>query len=114
MSEADPHLAQEHAFGEELRPAPTPVEHLDLDRLADVRLTLSAEIGTTRLLVREVLELKRGSVLQLNKLAGELADVHVNGIPFARGEVVVIGDALHIRVAEIIGASDKDLLGNEG
>jgi flagellar motor switch protein FliN/FliY len=98
--------AQGHGFNEELRPAPAPLEHLNLDMLAQVPVTISADIGSCRLLVREILDLKRGSILPLDKLAGEMADVFINGMPFAKGEVVVLGDALNIRIAEVMGASD--------
>jgi len=62
------------------------------------------------MLVREVLDLKQGSIVPLDKLAGEMTDIYVNGIPLAKGEVVVIGDSLHVRVGEILGvaASEKE------
>ncbi|NJL73304.1 MAG: flagellar motor switch protein FliN [Candidatus Competibacteraceae bacterium] len=95
--------AQDHAFDEELRPVHPGAMHLDMQALKQVRLAVAADLGQCKLLVREVLELKRGSVLPLNKLAGELADLHINGIPFAKGEIVVLGDTLHVRIAEIFG-----------
>jgi flagellar motor switch protein FliN/FliY len=66
-----------------------------------VKLEMSADLGRCTMLVREVLELKRGSVLPLDKLAGEMTDIHINGIPFGRGEVVVLADTLHVRISEI-------------
>lgn len=95
---------QEHSFDEELTPAGAGQDHLGLHDLRKVRLTISADLGQCAMLVREVLELRRGSVLPLNKLAGELADVSINGVPFAKGEIVVLGDNLHVRIAEIFGA----------
>lgn len=95
---------QEHSFDEELTPAGAAGDQLSLDDLRKVRLCISADLGQCALLVREVLDLRRGSVLPLNKLAGELADVSINGVPFAKGEVVVLGDNLHVRIAEIHGA----------
>jgi flagellar motor switch protein FliN/FliY len=50
---------------------------------------------------------KVGAVIQLDKLAGEMTDIYLNGLPLARGEVVVIGDSLHIRIGEILGAAEK-------
>ena len=76
-------------------------EHLSTDDLSEVHLTLSADLGRCTVLVREVIELRRGSVLPLDKLAGEMVDLMLNGVPFAKGEVVVIGDNLHVRIAEI-------------
>ncbi len=85
-------------------------EHLTIEDLKDVRLSITADLGKCRMSIREILDLKRGSVIQLDKLAGEMSDVCVNGIPLARGEVIVIADALNIRIGEIIGAESK---GNE-
>lgn len=87
----------------ELSPAPESDEHLVVDDLGEVKLSLSADLGRSTVLVREVIELRRGSVLPLDKLAGEMVDLYVNGVPFAKGEVVVIGDNLHVRIAEVIG-----------
>lgn len=89
-------------YEKELTPVTGPVEHLSITDLRHVRLNVSADLGKCTLLVREVLELRRGSVLALDKVAGEMIDLYVNGIPFAKGEVVVLGDALHVRIAEII------------
>lgn len=99
--------AQDHTF-EEVRPqAPASGNpHLSMNDLRDVRLAVTAELGRSRMLVREVLELKQGSVVALNKLAGEMTDINVNGLPMAKGEAVVIGDILHVRIAEILGATD--------
>ncbi|MBM3290634.1 MAG: flagellar motor switch protein FliN, partial [Candidatus Hydrogenedentes bacterium] len=60
-------------------------------------------LGACTMLVRDVLALQRGSVVQLSKLAGEMTDIYLNGLPLARGEVVVIGDTLHVRIGEIVG-----------
>lgn len=78
--------------------------HLSIADLNKVRLGITAELGRCTMTVREVLELTRGSVVALNKNAGEMTDIFVNDLPLARGEVVVIGDGLNVRVAEIIGA----------
>ena len=79
----------------------------------DIKLTVTADLGECAMYVRDILELARGSVLQLNKLAGEMADLSVNGVPFAKGEVVVLGDGLHIRIAEIYGVAQRDILGDD-
>jgi flagellar motor switch protein FliN/FliY len=88
-------------FQEELSPAPRSAAHLRLKDIYGVKLEMSADLGRCTMLVREVLELKRGSVLPLDKLAGEMTDIHINGIPFGRGEVVVLADTLHVRISEI-------------
>lgn len=81
-----------------------PFEHLSLDDVMNVRLRLTAELGKAPMKVREVLELKVGSIVTLNKLAGEPTDISVNGLPLARGEVVVISDILHVRISEILNS----------
>lgn len=100
--------AEEHEFNEELLNAVPAQECLELDDLDEVKLEISADLGQCSVQVRDVLELQKGSILALNKLAGEMADIYVNGVPFGRGEVVVLVDTLHVRVAEIIGAIEKD------
>ena len=101
--------ATDHDFADEFVNTPTPQEHLTLDDLEEVALELAADIGKCVVSVRDILELKEGTVLPLDKIAGEMADVFINGIPFARGEVVVLVDSLNIRLAEIIGATEQDL-----
>lgn len=97
---------EEPAF-DHLVDAGLPRNHLAIDDLEDVRLEITADLGSCTMLVREILELQKGSIITLSKLAGEMSDVFVNGLPLARGEVVVIGDTLHVRVGEIIGMEEK-------
>lgn len=72
--------------------------------LHDVEMTLTAEIGRTKLPVRQVLELVPGTVLELDRAAGSPADVMVNGRLVARGEVVVVDEEYGIRITEIVGS----------
>jgi flagellar motor switch protein FliN/FliY len=111
MNGPDTPNAQDLAF-EELAPrAGAPASSLDMNDLTKVKLTVSAEVGKRRMSVREVIDLKRGSVVQLDKLAGEMTDILINGVPLAKGEVVVIGDNLHVRIGEIAGATSEKLEG---
>ncbi len=103
-------IAQEHAFDEELVQAAPEQATLAIEDLRDVPATVTAELGHCQIYVREVLGLERGSVLTLTKSAGEMADVLVNGVPIARGEIVVLGDSLNIRIAEIFGLTEKEVL----
>ncbi len=103
MSQTDPHAgAPGPPYESELTPVAGATEHLSVTDLRHVRLNVTANLGNCSLLVRDVLELRRGSVLAMDKIAGEMIDLYVNGIPFAKGEVVVFGDSLHVRIAEII------------
>ena len=74
--------------------------------LRDVELDLKIELGRTQMHLDEVLRLKRGSVVSLDKLAGDPVDVYVNGRLVARGEVLVLNDNFCVRVAELISGND--------
>ncbi len=74
----------------------------DLNNLKDVELDLRIELGRTELLIEEVLKLREGSVVALDKLAGDPVDVLVNGRLIARGEVLVLNDNFCVRIAEIL------------
>ncbi len=78
-----------------------------LDMLMDVPLKISVELGRTRLAVKEVLALQHGSVVELDRLAGEPVDVLVNDRLVARGEVVVIEDRFGIRITETVSPSRR-------
>ena len=73
-----------------------------IDLLGDVDLDVSIELGRTEMLVEDVLKLQSGSVVELDKLAGDPVDVYVNGRIVARGEVLVLNDNFCIRVSEIV------------
>ena len=73
-----------------------------MDLLADVNLNVKIELGRTRMLVEDVLRLGEGSVVELDKLAGDPVDVYVNDRPVARGEVLVLNDNFCIRISEIL------------
>jgi flagellar motor switch protein FliN len=79
----------------------------DLSRLSEIPMELSVEIGRTHMTVGETLDLRVGSVVTLERLAGETADLLVNGSAIARGEVVVIDEQYGLRITEILdGAAD--------
>ncbi len=74
----------------------------DLRRLSEVPVELSVEIGRTDMTVGETLDLRTGSIVTLDRLAGEPVDLLVNGTPIARGEVIVVDEQFGLRVTEII------------
>jgi flagellar motor switch protein FliN/FliY len=81
----------------------------ELERLRDVPVELAVEIGRTRMTIGETLALGPGSIITLNRLAGEPVDLLVNGKPIARGEVVVIDEEFGLRVTEIVtGAARRE------
>ena len=77
----------------------------DLQRLHDVPVELAVEIGRTRMTIGETLALGPGSIVSLNRLAGEPVDLLVNGRPIARGEVVVVDEEFGLRVTEIVSSA---------
>ncbi|HUA72117.1 MAG TPA: flagellar motor switch protein FliN [Solirubrobacteraceae bacterium] len=81
----------------------------DLRRLSAVPVDLSVEMGRTRMTVGETLELRQGSIITLNRMAGEPVDLLVNGTAIARGEVVVIDEQFGLRVTEVLGQPQAGL-----
>lgn len=82
-------------------------EDVNLDVILDIPVTLSVEIGRTRLNIRNLLQLNQGSVVELDRLAGEPMDVLVNGTLIAHGEVVVVNEKFGIRLTDVISAAER-------
>lgn len=87
----------------ELSPGEAAEERQPIDLLGDVELDLRVELGRTQMRLEEVLLLRQGSVVALDKLAGDPVDIFVNGRLIARGEVLVMNDNFCIRVTELVG-----------
>ncbi len=83
------------------------VEHPDLDFILDIPLDISVELGRTKLRIKDLLKLGQGSVVELNKLAGEPAEIYVNQKLMAKGEIVVVNEKFGVRLTEIISPSDR-------
>lgn len=79
----------------------------NLDMILDIPVTLSMEIGRTRIPIRNLLQLSQGSVVELDRLAGEPMDVLVNGTLIAQAEVVVVNDKYGIRLTDIISHTER-------
>jgi len=92
----------------DLGSAPASGEKATLELLKDVDLDLRIELGRTQMFLEDVLKLKRGSVVTLDKLAGDPVDVFVNGRMVARGEVLVLNDNFCVRVTELLTGDDFD------
>jgi len=89
---------------EEQKEAP-PMKNLEF--IMDIPLQLTVELGRTKLLVKDVLQLNQGSVVELTKLAGEPLDVFVNSKLVARGEAVVVNDKFGIRLLDIVSPNER-------
>jgi len=78
-----------------------------LDVILDIPVTVSMEIGRTQVSIRNLLQLNQGSVIELDRLAGEPMDVLVNGTLVAHGEVVVVNEKFGIRLTDVISPADR-------
>ena len=79
----------------------------DLDAILNIPVTLAMEIGRTKITIRNLLQLNPGSVVELDRLAGEPLDVLCNGTLIAHGEVVVVNDQFGIRLTDVISAPER-------
>lgn len=84
-------------------PAADPLHGMDL--LGDVELDLRIELGRTQMKLEDVLKLRQGSVIALDKLAGDPVDIYINGRLIARGEVLVMNENFCVRVTELVGSA---------
>ena len=78
-----------------------------IDLLLDIPLEVSVEVGRSRILVRDLLQLQEGSMLELDKLAGEPLDLYVNSRLIARGEAVVINEKFGLRLTDVVSPSER-------
>lgn len=80
---------------------------VDIERILDVPVQLTAEIGRTRITIKNLLQLSQGSVVELDGLAGQPLDVLINGYLIAQGEVVVVNEKYGIRLTDIVTPSER-------
>lgn len=83
------------------------MEGPNLDVILDIPVTISMEVGSTDITIRNLLQLNQGSVVELDRLAGEPLDVMVNGTLIAHGEVVVVNEKFGIRLTDVISPSER-------
>ncbi len=81
-------------------------EGSNVDLLMDIALRVTVELGRTRMTLRQVLELQNGSVVELDRLAGDPVDIFVNERLIAHGEVVVVDDKFGVRITELVSKAD--------
>ena len=80
---------------------------VNLEVILDVPVTLSMEVGRTRIPIRNLLQLNQGSVVELDRAAGEPLDVFVNGTLVAHGEVVVVNEKFGIRITDVVSPAER-------
>ncbi len=89
------------------KPAASAKEVSNLDFILDIPLEISVELGRTKLLISELLQLGQGSVIELNKLSGEPLEIFVNQRLIARGEVVVVNEKFGIKMTDILNPIER-------
>jgi flagellar motor switch protein FliN len=87
-----------------VRPVEAPA---NLEAILDIPVTLAVQIGSTKISIRNLLQLNQGSVVELDRLAGEPLDVLVNGTLVAHGEVVVVNEKYGIRLTDVVSAQER-------
>ncbi len=106
MDEKQEQEAQQPNF-EELSEDKKPAASKDIEFLLDIPLVITAELGRTKMLINDLLQLGQGSVVELDKLAGEPMEILVNNKLVARGEVVVVNERFGIRLTDIISPTER-------
>ena len=86
---------------------PVTLDGPNLDVILDIPVSISMEVGSTDINIRNLLQLNQGSVIELDRLAGEPLDVLVNGTLIAHGEVVVVNEKFGIRLTDVISPSER-------
>ena len=87
--------------------AASPAKPQNLDFILDVTLMVTVEVGRARMTIQDLLQLGQGSVVELEKLAGEPLDIYVNGKHVARGEAVIVNEKFGVRLTDIISPEDR-------
>jgi len=88
-------------------PSAGKTENPELDLILDIPVTISMEVGSTAITIRNLLQLNQGSVIELDRLAGEPLNVLVNGTLIAHGEVVVVNEKFGIRMTDVISPTER-------
>lgn len=109
-------MSSNNPFGDAANPASfdnlaadpeRPPGDINLDVILDVSVTLSLEVGRARVPIRNLLQLNQGSVIELERGAGDPLDVYVNGTLIAHGEVVVVNDRFGVRLTDVVSPAER-------
>lgn len=107
QADAEEAMANPVAFEELKSDGKKNTTNPDLDVILDIPVTISMEVGRTSITIRNLLQLNQGSVIELDRLAGEPLDVLVNGTLIAHGEVVVVNEKFGIRMTDVISPAER-------
>lgn len=92
---------------DQLQDESSPINNPDLDVILDIPVSISMQVGSTEIAIRNLLQLNQGSVIELDRMAGEPLDVTVNGTLIAHGEVVVVNERFGIRLTDVVSPSER-------
>jgi flagellar motor switch protein FliN/FliY len=104
---AEAHAAEFDTLRDDQNSGAVSARDVNMDVILDVSVTLSMEVGRTRIPIRNLLQLNQGSVVELDRAAGEPLDVFVNGTLIAHGEVVVVNEKFGIRLTDVISPAER-------
>ena len=105
---SEPTMAEPTQFGDVYGDMPSAAaSDVNLEMILDVHVNLSMEVGHTRIPIRNLMQLNQGSVVELDRAAGEPLDVFVNGTLVAHGEVVVVNEKFGIRLTDVISPAER-------
>ena len=108
LTNGEPTMAEPTLFGDvHDEPPSAAARDVNLEMILDVHVNLSMEVGHTRISIRNLMQLNQGSVVELDRAAGEPLDVFVNGTLVAHGEVVVVNDKFGIRLTDVISPAER-------
>jgi flagellar motor switch protein FliN/FliY len=107
QASSSPGSSAQAARFDELHPDHKNGEEININAILDVPVTIAMEIGRTQISIRNLLQLNQGSVVELDRLAGEPLDVMVNGTLIAKGEVVVVNEKFGIRLTDVISPTER-------
>lgn len=97
----------DHGQTTDKTPVKSSVKDRGIDLLLDIPLEVAVEVGRSRILVRDLLQLQEGSMIELDKLAGEPLDLYVNSRLIARGEAVVVNEKFGLRLTDVVSPSER-------
>lgn len=103
----DEHQSSSDQNSQETKDVEEQREFKELGFLLDVPLHVSVELGRTKVLIKDLLQMREGSVIELDKLAGEPLDIYVNHHLIARGEAVVVDDKVGLRLTDVVSPSER-------
>ncbi len=106
-SRPDPEEIKELLQDDSASPTPKSQKSRDLQFLYDIPLEVSVEVGRSKILLKDLLKMGEGYVIELDKLAGEPLDLYVNSRLIARGEAVMVGEKFGIRLTDVISTADR-------